>query len=161
MYRRILLSVLVCFSVCHVVAQKNLKATPNSISSSATSSGTFYYANRNEPPRAVEFNERTVATAYFLTNINRYFGIPADFTFVETESNTDNLGMRHRLLQQYYKDIMLEGMGYRVHERGDFITSANGKAVREVNLDTDVVISEEQAFHLAVKYLQTKDTTRK
>ena len=117
-------------------------------------------ATRNEPPRAIEFKEKTVTASYFLANINRYFNIPAEFTFIEAESNTDNLGMRHRLLQQYYKGIPLEGLGYRVHEKDGFITSANGKAVRNIKLDTQTTVSEEQAFHLAVKYLQYKGYRR-
>ncbi len=66
--------------------------------------------------------------------------------------------MRHRLLHQYYKGIPLEGMGYRVHEKDGFITSANGKAVRNIKLDTQTTVSEELAFQLALNYLNTKDT---
>ena len=141
------------------MAQQSLRVAANAISSSNTATGKFYYANRNEPPRAIEFKERTVAASYFLTNINQYFNIPAEFTFIEAESNTDNLGMRHRLLQQYYKGILLEGMGYRVHEKDGFMTSANGRAVRDIKLDAQTTVSEETAFQLAINYLNTKDTT--
>jgi len=141
------------------MAQQPLRASANSTGSPNTGTGKFYYGNGNEPPRAIEFNERTVATSYFLANINNYFKIPEEFTFIEAESNTDNLGMHHRLLQQYYNGIPLEGMGYRVHERDGFVTSANGKAVRDIKLDTQIMLSEEEAFHLAVNFLQTKDNT--
>lgn len=141
------------------MAQRSLSVATNTISIPGAGTDKFYYANRNEPPRAIEFKERTVTAAHFLAHINDYFNIPEEFTFAEAESNTDNLGMRHRLLQQYYKGIPLEGMGYRVHEKGGYITSANGKAVRNINLNTQTTISEEQAFHLAIKYLNAKDTT--
>src|SRR6187399_1295489 len=114
MYRRILLLVLIGFSASPVVAQRSLSVTTNAASSSHTGEGKFYYANHNEPPRAVEFEEKTVTASYFLANINRYFNIPSEFTFVEAESNTDELGMRHRLLKQYYKGIPMDGMGYRI-----------------------------------------------
>jgi Zn-dependent metalloprotease len=156
MLRRILLFIFVGLSVGQIKAQQSSRVTANAVSSSGT--GTFYYANRNEPPRAIVFKERTVTTSSFLTNINHYFDIPAEFTFVEVESNTDNLGMKHHLLQQYYNGIALEGMGYRAHEKDGFITSVNGKAVRIVKLDTQSTVSEEQAFSLAVKYLHTKDS---
>jgi Zn-dependent metalloprotease len=162
MFWRLLLFILAGFlSVDHTVAQQSLGVTPNTVSVSNTGTGKFYYANRNEPPRAIEFKEKTVAASYFLANINRYFNIPAEFNFIEAESNTDNLGMRHRLMQQYYKSMPMEGMGYRVHERNGFITSANGKAVRNIKLDEQTAIGEEQAFHLAVKYLNSKDTIRR
>ncbi len=158
MYTRILLFILFGFSVGPITAQQSLRVAANTISSSNTGTGKFYYANRNEPPRAIEFKERTVATSYFLTNINQYFNIPAEFTFIEVESNTDDLGMRHRLLQQYYNGVMLEGMGYRVHEKDGFMTSVNGRAVRDIKLDTQATVSEETAFQLAINYLNTKDS---
>jgi len=158
MHKRILLFILIIFSVGHGLAQQPLSVTANTIGIQNTGAGRFYYANRNDPPRAIEFKERTVAASYFLVNINQYFNIPSEFTFSEAESNTDDLGMRHHLLQQYYKGIPVEGMGYRIHEKDGFITSANGKAVRNIKLDTRTAIGEEQAFQLALKYLNTKDS---
>jgi Zn-dependent metalloprotease len=158
MHRQILLFILITFSVGNVMAQQHLKGAANSISSSTTSTGTFYHANRDEPPRAIEFKKGTVSVSHFLANINHYFTIPTEFTFIDAESNTDDLGMKHRLLQQYYKGILLEGMAYRVHEKDGFITSVNGKAVREIDLDVQTAISEEEAFHLAINHLNTKDT---
>jgi Zn-dependent metalloprotease len=158
MNKRILLIFLIFFSVGPIMAQQSLRVAANAINSSGTGIGKFYYGNQNEPPRAMEFKVGTVTASYFLANINNYFNIPTEFTFTEVESNTDNLGMQHRLLQQNYKGIALEGMGYRVHEKNGFVTSANGKAIRNINLDTQTTLSEESAFHLAVKYLQTKDT---
>jgi len=115
------------------MAQKSSRATPASIGVSNTGTGTVYYGDRSEPPRAMAFKTGTVTASSFLANIHQYFNIPSEFTFVEVESNTDNLGMRHRLLQQYYKGILVEGMGYRLHEKGGFVTSVNGKAVRNMN----------------------------
>jgi Zn-dependent metalloprotease len=158
MRRRILLFILVSLSLGDSIAQQGVTSRARTLGTTNTSTGKTYYGNRNEAPRAIEFNPRTVTIAQFLKDINRYFNIPAEFTFVEVESNTDQLGMRHRLLRQYYKGIPLEGMGYRVHERDGFVTSANGKAVRNINIDTHAIISESQAFSLAVKYLQTADT---
>ncbi|MBL0744698.1 M4 family metallopeptidase [Chryseolinea lacunae] len=157
---RILLFTFVGFlSIGQGLAQKTKSVTPASVGVANPGTGTVYYGNRNEPPRAMEFKKGTVSVATFLTNINTYFNIPAAFTFRETESNTDNLGMRHRLLAQYYNGLPVEGMGYRVHEKDGFVTSANGRAVRQVNVDTHVLLGEEQAFRLAAQYLQTKDTT--
>jgi Zn-dependent metalloprotease len=158
MRRKILLFILFIFFVGHTMAQQNAKAVNPIISVSTTGSGHVYYANQNEPPRALEFNDKSVPTSAFLNSINQYFNIPADFSFVEAESNNDNIGMRHHLMKQYYKSVEIEGMCYRVHEKDGFVRSANGKAVKKVILNTIVNISEEQAFQLAVKYLDTKDT---
>ncbi len=158
--RTLLLLTSVCFwFVSPGVAQQAL-----SVSKTAGTPGTapdkVYQVNINEPPRAIEFAPGTVTAAQFLANINQYFKIPAEFTFVEAESNTDELGMHHRLLRQYYKNMLVEGTGYRVHEKSGFVTSANGRAVREINLpDLQTTITEQQAFNLAKNYLQSKDTT--
>jgi Zn-dependent metalloprotease len=53
----------------------------------------------------------------------------------------------------------MEGMGYRVHEKDGFVRSANGKAVRDIEVDTNIILTEEEAFSLAKKYLNAKDTT--
>lgn len=158
MCRWIVLVFLIILSAGQLAGQQQVMAITKSISSVSTAKSTTYYGNKNEPPRAIEFNGQTVATNYFLANINSYFNIPTEFTFTETESTTDNLGMRHHLLQQNYKGIPLEGMGYRVHERNGFVTSANGRAVRSIQVDPQITLSEQQAFGLAKQYLQTKDT---
>ncbi|HEY5745875.1 MAG TPA: M4 family metallopeptidase [Chryseolinea sp.] len=157
---KILLLLLISFlSVGPSMAQKSSPATAASIGVSNTGTGTVYYGDRSEPPRAMTFKTGTMTASSFMSNIHQYFNIPAEFTFVEAESNTDPLGMRHRLLQQYYNGILVEGMGYRLHEKGGFVTSVNGKAVRNMNPDMQASLTEEQAFQLATRYLQTKDTT--
>lgn len=157
MHRRILFFILLSLFCGQILAQQNLRVNNSALSVSSTGSAKTYHVNFNEPPRAITFKERAVTTSAFLTQVNTYFNIPDEFTFVEAESNTDNLGMRHRFLQQYYQGIPLEGLGYRVHERNGFVTSANGRAVRNIKLDIQTTISEEHAFQLAVGYLNTKD----
>ncbi|MBI1769208.1 MAG: M4 family metallopeptidase [Bacteroidetes bacterium] len=157
MHRRILLFIFIGIFAGNIMAQKNSRLASNALSTSNQSPGIFYYGNINEPPRAIEFKAGTVTTSDFKTNINHHLNISTELTFVETESNKDHLGMSHHLLQQYYKDTPLEGMVYRVHEKEGYVTSVNGKAVRNINLDIQTLISEEQAFSLAVKYLNTKD----
>jgi Zn-dependent metalloprotease len=157
MHRRILIFFLTVFFASQLTAQPGFK-TSSTISSSDTGTGTLYFANRSEPPRAIEFNERRVKASDFLSNVNHHFKIPVDFVFTETESNSDDLGIKHHFLQEYYQGIALEGLGYRAHEKDGFMTSANGKAVRNIELDTQIQISEEQAFRLAVNYLQSTDT---
>jgi Zn-dependent metalloprotease len=158
MHSRILFLLLFTLCAGYSIAQQNPATTARSLSSVNTGNAKLYYANRNEPPRAIEFNERTVAVSSFLTNINHYFSIPVEFTFREAESDTDKLGMRHRVMDLYYRGIPVEGMGYRVHEKNGFVTSANGKAVRHINVNMQLNLTEEQAFRVAVKHLESKDS---
>ncbi len=160
MANRIILVLIGFLCVGPLLAQKQKSSAAKAISSSTTQNGTIYYGNTNEPPRAVEFKEGTVAAAEFITNIRTYFNIPAEFSFTETESSTDQLGMQHRFLQQYYKGIAIDGIGYRVHEKNGFVKSANGKGVRNIRIDIQTTLSESQAFQNAVRALNTKDTTK-
>lgn len=158
MHKKILFLFLTGFSAIQSMAQQSLSVATNITSSSIATAGKFYYGDRSEPARAIEFNPRTVTASAFLSDVNQYFNIPADFNFIETESNADNVGMHHHLLQQYYKGVLIEGLGYRAHEKNGYMTSANGRAVRSINLAMQVTVSEEQAFTMAVQFLHTKDS---
>ncbi len=158
MHRRVLFILTWLLTVGSAGAQQPLSVKANLVSASNNSTSKIYYGNRNDPARAIEFKEKTVASSTFLVNINQYFTIPAEFTFIEVESNTDNLGMRHRFMQQYYKGIPMEGLGYRVHEKDGFMRSANGRAVREIKIDIQTTFTEEAAFQRAINHLNTKDS---
>lgn len=159
MLKRIILLLAIGFCANSLVAQKKSSPVAKAINSTPTDHGTVYFGNTDEPPRAIRFKEGTVSSSKFIANIRTYFNIPGEYSFAETESSTDQLGMHHRFLQQYYKGIAIDGMGYRMHEKNGFVKSVNGKAVQKMNIDIETRLSETQAFQLAVNYLQTKDTT--
>jgi Zn-dependent metalloprotease len=153
---RLLLAVLVMFSsVGHLLGQRSLSVNANS----GGMPGIYYYGANHEAPRAIRFEHGTVPTSSFIANINQYLNVSDEFTFVEVESNTDQLGMRHRLLQQYYHGIPLEGLSYRLHEKNGYVTSVNGKGVRELELSTESLVSEQAAFYLATSHLKSRDSS--
>jgi Zn-dependent metalloprotease len=155
--KRPLLVILIVFSLLnHAQAQQSLSANPNT-----PVTGKYYYAGGNEAPRAIEFEPGVVSVASFIANINHHLQVPSTFTFTEIEVNTDRLGMRHHLLQQYYNGVPIENMLYRVHERDGFVRSANGRAIRTDAIDLHSVLSEEQAFFQAKMIVHSTDTTRK
>lgn len=156
---RIYLLVFLLFgvSVSHTVAQQNARAAVSK--TNFPGGGSVYYGSTAEAPRVIEYPERSMPTDQFLLNINNVFSISPELTFTETESNVDHLGIRHRLLSQYYQGIPIDGMGYRVHEKDGFVRSANGKAIRRIQIDIRTRLTEQQAFNLARHHLQTKDTT--
>ena len=153
----VFVSLLAIVPVRHSMAQQPLSAK-STVGVSDKPVGKFYFGSRNEAARAIEFREGKVRSSDIMSNINTYLDIPAEFTFVEEESSFDGLGMRHRLVRQHYKGLPLEGLAYRIHEKGGFVTSMNGKGVREIRLKSHAVISEEQAFHTAIRYLHSKDS---
>lgn len=155
---RFVLIFVVCFSAVHGWAQQALTTAPGKIGVSVADGARYYYGKRNEAPRGIEFKEKKVTASQFLASVNQYLNVPAEFSFVEQASNTDQLGMKHRELQQYYQGLPIEGLVYRVHEKQGIVTSANGRAIREINLTMNTSITEERAFHLAVRYVNGKDS---
>jgi Zn-dependent metalloprotease len=156
---RAVLAILIVFTFTgRLLAQQSLSV--NASPGNTPASAKYYYAGNNEAPRAIEFEDGTVPTSSFIANINQYLKVPAEFIFTEVESNTDQLGMRHHLLQQFYKGIPVEGMFYRVHEKDGFVRSANGKAIRSINLNIQTTLKEDQAFYQARMILNSKDTAR-
>jgi Zn-dependent metalloprotease len=153
------------FCVCcgYSLAQVTPGVSPLVISAPPADSTGFYYAGgrENMAARAIKYDEPTIATAVFIAGINQYFQISNDLSFDQVSSNTDRLGMRHVHLQQYFDGMPLEGLGYRVHERAGLVTSVNGKAVRHIQLDVGTLLSESEAFQLAIAHLETKDTTER
>jgi Zn-dependent metalloprotease len=149
-----------CVLATQLLAQQNVNSRASSINTNPAGEKTIvYYGQRNEAPRAIEFTGTGVSYQDFATNINQYLNVSGEFAFVEKENNIDQLGIRHHHLQQYYKGIALEGMGYRVHEKNGVVTSANGKAMRAIQVPREATLSERQCFQLAIQVLQTKDTT--
>lgn len=157
MTRRILF--LLLFTGTTLVAQKTTTAPLHHANPSGTEKSSVSNGGNNEAPRFMEFSERTITYPDFLANINRHLSISGEFTFIEKESSVDQLAMRHHLLQQVYKGLQIEGMEYRVHERNGFLTSANGKAIRKIQLNARDELSEQLCFQNAIQLLQTKDTT--
>lgn len=157
--RILLISLFALVAGSHSIAQQRASsAKATTVSISETGKGKFYYANRSELPRAVQFKDGTVAASSFLNNINQFFNLTSEYSFKPVESNSDELGMRHHLLQQYYKGVALEGQQYRVHEKRGFVTAINGRIVNNVNVNTEAVITQEQAYQIATQHLNAKDS---
>ena len=155
---RILLVVALSIATWTATAQKRIPAPATIVTSPGIAGQQSYYSDPNEPPGAIEFKEGTVSSSQFIAKMNSYLNIPQDFTFTQTGANTDDLGMLHREFQQYYKGIPVENMIYRVHEKGGFLTAVNGRATRNVRLETHTSISEEHVFQIALNHLQSRDT---
>jgi len=66
---------------------------------------------------------------------------------------TDNLSYTHSKFQQCYKDVPIEGAIYIMHERNNKVNTANGKLVRDLNLNTVPAINETEALKYALQYI--------
>ncbi len=65
----------------------------------------------------------------------------------------DDLGYRRYRYQQTYKGIPIEGSIYLLHEKANRTKKANGKLIRQINLNTSSGISEAAALAAALRYM--------
>lgn len=68
-------------------------------------------------------------------------------------SKNDALGYRHFRFQQTYKDVPIEGAVYLMHEKNNQVKNANGKLVRNLNLNTTPAICKSEALEIALSHV--------
>jgi len=69
------------------------------------------------------------------------------------KTTTDQLGYKHYRYQQTYKNIIVEGANYLMHEINGIVKFANGKLVEQLNIDTKAAISESAALKFALQHM--------
>ncbi|OQP44820.1 hypothetical protein A4H97_10690 [Niastella yeongjuensis] len=79
-----------------------------------------------------------------------------DDQFVLQRTQTDNLGITHRLYQQYYKGIPVEGAQYAAHGHQDEIETVNGEFAKVKIAGDQPGVSEKSALALAQKFVGAK-----
>lgn len=68
-------------------------------------------------------------------------------------TQNDELGYRHFRFQQTYKHVPVEGAIYLMHEQNNKVKNANGKLVRNLNLNTTPSISKTKALQIALSHI--------
>jgi len=87
-------------------------------------------------------------TNFFLLNRDA-FQMNRDDEMVLKKEDTDFTGQTRYLYQQYYKGIEVEGALYLLHQEDGRVYLANGKFIRNINLNIQPRISREDAFRAA------------
>ena len=122
----------------YTVLSLDEKGQPNKISFHAQ-------ASRNQ----------TNGAAYYAQELAKVFDLKSIYgvTWETTQEQVDELGIRHFRFQQYFDGYPIEGAEYLVHEYTNGETIAHG-SVRFPEASVNRVISEKQAFQLAMESLQ-------
>ena len=97
--------------------------------------------------------------------LNVQFEIPENYEFKrqvikgtkDKMSEKDDLGYIHERYTQYYKGIEIENSDIRVHYLDDLFVSANGEYIDAQNIDTSVILSNENAIQKAKEYIGAKE----
>ena len=151
-----LLFLMVCY--LNNYAQKTLTVLDKPPVWEISGSKIIYTGSRVEAPHGIEFITGKVKASDFILNMAKHLGIDSGSSLYKIKSKTDELGMTHHRFQQNFKGITIEGLEYRVHERGGHMVSANGKLiVRNLDVDVKPVLSEQQAFQSAKEKLKVSN----
>jgi Zn-dependent metalloprotease len=82
--------------------------------------------------------------------------LPGSLDLVKDKNIKDKLGQKHLKVQQYYRDIKVAGGQYIFHYDGNFVKSANGKLIKNINVSVVPSISESKALAFALKSVNGK-----
>ncbi|MDR1793168.1 MAG: M4 family metallopeptidase [Bacteroidales bacterium] len=88
--------------------------------------------------------------------LNFMLNMSPDCQFEQYRENTDEMGYIHKKFWQYYKGIKVESGAYVTHWKNGYIYLINGYYQRVENLDTTLILSQEQATQAAKEYVSTK-----
>ena len=84
------------------------------------------------------------------------FGLTVNDEMIKVRTQKDELGMTHIKYQQYYKGIPVEHFTYLIHDRNGVAEIANGEVLENLDLNVKPLISNEEAFKLAVNSFDSK-----
>jgi len=94
---------------------------------------------------------------FAVSNVQFWFNLTGDHTFLQTSERKDELGFTHTYLQQYYKGFIVEGAFIMLHSKSDKISTINGQIAEFENLETIQKVTNDQALAIAKKHLNVND----
>jgi len=93
----------------------------------------------------------------FVVQFPNWFNLSESHTFQQVSERTDELGITHTNLQQYYKGFLVEGQLIMLHSKNENLTSMNGQVAQFENIETVQSINSEQSISTAKSYLKVTE----
>jgi len=93
----------------------------------------------------------------FVVQFPNWFNLSESHTFQQVSERTDELGITHTNLQQYYKGFLVEGQLIMFHSKNENLTSMNGQVAQFENIETVQSINSEQSISTAKSYLKVTE----
>lgn len=87
-------------------------------------------------------------------NIAAWLKLSSSHSFKQISEKTDDLGITHSYLQQYFKGFLVEGNFVMLHSKNGNINSINGQVAQFENLETIQNTKNEEAISIAKKHLK-------
>jgi Zn-dependent metalloprotease len=106
---------------------------------------------RSNSPLFIAFKSSSfISAANGIEGLSTMLGMSSNDSWKLIRSDKDDLGMNHARYQQYYKNLKVITGEYILHEQQGRVLSANGLFLDHLNMNTNAVLDEEQAFNSAL-----------
>jgi Zn-dependent metalloprotease len=113
----------------------------------------FKNPNNSKTSRTKESRTSSVVSNEFGT----WFDLNEDHTFQLISEKEDELKITHSYYQQYYKGFLVQGSILMLHSKEGLVDAANGQVAEFASLETQVVISTDEAKNIAKFFLKVTD----
>ncbi len=109
--------------------------------------------NLSGAPTSIKFlAESDITHENFIEKMKDEFKFQADDKLEIIKTNKDKYGNTHYKYSQKYKDLIVFGAQYIIHEKNGKATSANGNFYSTLSLNTNPSIKKDEAITNAMKY---------
>lgn len=88
--------------------------------------------------------------------LNDVFKPSNDITFQSSPSTTDELGMTHTLITEYFKNIPVYGGEILAHEKNNKLTSINGSYIPLTSLSVNPILTEAKAIQNVIGIIKSR-----
>jgi Zn-dependent metalloprotease len=113
--------------------------------------------NQSSIPKQIKFSkDNLIPLSSFWYNFKSKFHLSENNEFKSFKTFSDNLGQTHHRYKQYYKSIEIADIQYIIHEKNGLVHLANGRVIKDLNLNITPTISVEQALKSALSQLDAE-----
>jgi|GEM_PF-1519505 len=109
-----------------------------------------YYNNGSQSPSNILFKANSITETGFFNELRIPFQMQFADTWKKYRSDADEIQMVHHRYQQYYQGLKVEQGEYILHEKNNYIVSANGVFYKNLSLPTVPSLSEAAALKSAL-----------
>ncbi len=105
----------------------------------------------------VDLSKENKTTEQLTKDLNTWFSLDTNHSFVLISSKTDELKLTHNYYQQYYKGVIIEGAILMLHAKNEIVYASNGQIAQFDKVEVVSNISSENAVVIAKENLKVAD----
>ncbi len=105
----------------------------------------------------VDLSKENKITEQLFKDLNSWFNIDTNHSFVLISSKKDELNLNHNYYQQYYKGLSIEGAILILHSKNGIVYASNGQIAQFDKIEIVSNFSSDKAVQIAKEHLKVTD----